>query len=464
MTPTHLDWSALPVAPPDGAVELEGVLAPGVAGAATRILVPDLACCIGCPPDPSRAVELMPEAPLPARASRVRVAGRWRVLPPGDATGWRWRIDAARIIGVGTVPGPWMTRRAAMGLPLVCVAASSCAPAAPSAERAVAARALVDATAPADLHSHAGRVILGSDPNRPLEPLAAPMREGGMALVALTIVADSPMIRAMGGRIVAWRQPEPGELYRHIQAAAARADQLVRDQGLFVVTNQAGLRDAVRRASGPAVLLAAEGADFLEGRIGRVQEAFERHRLRHLQLTHYRVNELGDIQTAEPEHDGLTDFGAQAIRECNRLGIVVDVAHGTTALVRRAAEVATKPMVLSHSSLAARPSLRSRQIAPEHARLVAAGGGVIGVWPPGTIFPTLSAYIDGIAQMVDVVGIDHVGIGTDMMGLLSGSMFESYRDTPRIAEALLARGFSGADAAKVLGGNYLRVLAAVLPA
>ena len=51
--------------------------------------------------------------------------------------------------------------------------------------------------------------------------------------------------------------------------------------------------------------------------------------LRHLQLTHYRVNELGDIQTELPVHNGLTDFGAAVIRRCNQVGLVVDVAHGT---------------------------------------------------------------------------------------------------------------------------------------
>lgn len=462
MTATQLAWPSLATAQPGTQVEVEGVLAPDVAGAATRILVPDLACCAVCPPDPAQAVELLPAAAMPARSGRVRVAGTWQVLPADDPAGWRWRIAAARIVGVAAPRGPWMTRRAALAAPLVCVAAA-CAPALPPAERDAALRALLSTTAPADMHSHAGRVILGSDPNRPLVPLATPMREGGMALVALTMVADSPTIRAEGGRIVAWRQPAQGELYQHIQDAAARADRLVREQGLFVVTDQQGLRQAASRAQGPAVVIAAEGADFLEGQIARVEEAFQRHRLRHLQLTHYRVNELGDIQTADPVHDGLTAFGAEVIRECNRLGIVVDVAHGTTALVRRAAEVTTKPMVLSHTSLSARPGPRSRQISAEHARLVARGGGVVGVWPPATVYPTLGQFIDGIALMADVVGIDHVGIGTDMMGLLSGSMFDDYRATPRVAEALLARGFSAADAGKILGGNYLRVLQAVLP-
>ena len=65
---------------------------------------------------------------------------------------------------------------------------------------------------------------------------------------------------------------------------------------------------------------------------------------------------------------------------------------------------------------------------------------------------------------MDVVGIDHVGIGSDMQGLLSPACFADYRQTPALAEALLTAGFNSAEAAKVLGGNYARVLEIVLPA
>jgi membrane dipeptidase len=213
------------------------------------------------------------------------------------------------------------------------------------------------------------------------------------------------------------------------------------------------------------VVVASEGADWLEGRAERLEEAFAAHRLRHLQLVHYRVNELGDIQTAAPVHQGLTEFGAGIIRACNRLGVVVDVAHGTFWLVRRAAEVSSKPLVLSHTGLSGRPALRSRWITPEHAKLVAATGGVVGVWPlTGPEGPTLRNYALSIARMVDAIGIEHVGIGSDMQGLLGTPAYGDYRETPALAEALLAQGFAPVEAARVLGGNYARVLGAVLPA
>ena len=66
----------------------------------------------------------------------------------------------------------------------------------------------------------------------------------------------------------------------------------------------------------------------------------------------------------------------------------------------------------------------------------------------------------GMARLADIVGVDHVGLGTDLRGLVGSSTIGDYDDLPRLAEALLGAGFSAADAAKVLGGNYRRVFAA----
>ena len=171
-------------------------------------------------------------------------------------------------------------------------------------------------------------------------------------------------------------------------------------------------------------MVAAEGTDFLEGRLDRLEQAFAEHRLRHLQLVHYRANELGDIQTDPPEHGGLTDFGAEVVRTCNRLGMVVDVAHGSFQLAKRAADVTARPLVLSHTALSARPGPRSRFVTADHARLVARTGGVVGVWPLAGPAPTLRSYAENIALMVAAVGIDHVGIGSDMQGLLGPAAFD----------------------------------------
>lgn len=309
-----------------------------------------------------------------------------------------------------------------------------------------------------DMHSHAGNFIR---PATSFGQVAAPMREGGMSVACLAIVADRPAIRVGSDRrISVVREPSPGELHRAGAEAFARLLRLADEQKLSIVTDAATLTRA--RANGPAVIVASEGADFLEGKLDPLDEAYQKYHLRHLQLTHYRPNELGDIQTSGPFREGLTPFGADVVRACNRRGIVVDVAHGTYDLVKSAAAVSQKPLVLSHSSLArSNEASLSRLITPDHARAVAATGGVIGIWPPSSVFRSKDAMADGMARMAEIVGIDHVGLGSDMEGLPEPSSLASYAELPALARAMLAH-FTPDEAAKILGGNYARVFAATV--
>lgn len=426
-------------------------------------LIGEPSCCVAClPRDPLARIEVFATTPITPDGGSVRLTGRLVCLDDDDL-GWRYQLREARVLASPAAPG--FTRRAALASGAL-FGLSSWAPLAlaaePDAAAIAAARQAMGDAITADLHSHGGAVIRMREPNAPFVPLAAPMREGRMAVVCLAIVADAPAIAPSDNRtrVRPYRTPEPGELYAYATLAFTRLLQLVREQKLGVITSAASMRAA--HPDRPAVLVTSEGADFLEGRIERLDEAYEKWTLRQLQLTHYRVNELGDIQTEPSEHNGLTAFGADVIRLCNARGIVVDIAHGTTSLVRRAAEVTTKPLLLSHTSFATTPNRFSRLISAEHARLVARTGGVIGIWPPTGIFPDITAYAAGMARMADAVGVDHVGIGSDMMGLLGGSALPSYARLSALAAALMARGFNAADMRKLLGGNYLRVALANL--
>ena len=317
---------------------------------------------------------------------------------------------------------------------------------------------MAQATGPTiDIHSHGGSVSKAG--NIPFTPLAEPMRQGGMAVICLAAVSDSPTIVLSGGRLRPSRDGRPGEYYAHTQRGFERLHRLVKEQGLAIITDAASLRAA--RPERPSVIVSVEGGDFLEGMPARVDEARARWQLRHLQLTHYRPNELGDIQTEPAVHGGLTPAGADVIRRCNAIGVVVDVAHGTYDLVKAAAKVATKPLVLSHTSLTQRPAPWTRLITPDHAKAVASTGGVIGIWPLIELFPTYQAYAGAFARMVDFVGIDHVGLGTDQMGLVGGSTLPSYAELPQLAAALRAK-FTVEETAKLLGGNYQRVFEACI--
>jgi membrane dipeptidase len=192
-----------------------------------------------------------------------------------------------------------------------------------------------------DMHSHAGRVIAAKKgfAERPFLPIAEPMRDGGMNIICLAIVTDTYTTHITpDNRILAYRDPQPGELYGLAQVEFVRVRNIVERESLRVITDVASFRAA--RSGAPSIIVASEGADFLERQLDRVDEAWREHHLRHLQLTHYRVNELGDIQISAPVHNGLTDFGAEVVRRCNKLGIVVDIAHGPLTLVRRARELA----------------------------------------------------------------------------------------------------------------------------
>lgn len=210
------------------------------------------------------------------------------------------------------------------------------------------------------------------------------------------------------------------------------------------------------------MIVTSEGGDWLEGRIERLDEAHQRWQLRQLQLTHYRPNELGDIQTEPAVNGGLTNFGVEVVRRCNTMGIVVDVAHGTFDLVKRAVASTSKPLLLSHTGLSKQPTPWTRLITSDHARAIASTRGVIGIWPVAQV-ANVAAYADNISisRMVDVVGVDCVGIGTDQLGLLGPSCLPSYADLPQLAAALSSR-FKPDEVNKLLGGNYRRVFEACI--
>jgi membrane dipeptidase len=449
-------WSDLDQARAGNQITVTGypVAFAGQRQASRFLLTEEASCCPGCAPrDAGGTIEVLATHPVRVGAGAVQLTGHWRVLREPDGRPRYQLVDAS-----ADTPFGWgaVTRRKALAAgPLMCLAA--CA----TGVDPSAARAAIAASLTADLHSHAGGIanVTRMRSGQAFAPVAEKMRQGGMAVACLAIVSDGPTHKLMpDGRLHPYRIPDPGELYDYANLAFSRLHDMTRIQGLAIVTGAAGLRAASDGV--PSAIIAAEGADFLEGQPDRVNEAYDKWALRHLQLTHYRVNELGDIQTEPPVHGGLTDTGAEVIRRCNKLGIVVDVAHGTFDLVKRAASVSSRPLVLSHTYLSDNPPRFSRRITSDHARVIAGTGGVIGVWPPAETFPTMAALAAGMARMVDVVGVDHVGLGSDMRGLVGPSIFPDYDALPDLAAALLGAGFNAADAGKILGGNYARVFAA----
>jgi len=257
------------------------------------------------------------------------------------------------------------------------------------------------------------------------------------------------------------RTPEPGLLYQYHLERLAWMDEMVANHGVRRALTTADLQ-AAHSAGEPAIVMDIEGLDFLEMKLERLEESYRRG-VRHAQLVHYTPNDIGDFQTGAVTHNGLTPFGAEAIRECHRLGIVCDVAHATEDTVKQAAKVATKPLLLSHTALfgskAMGPTpLRGRQISPDHARIIAETGGSIGIWH---FFRSLDKYVEGLKEMVDVVGVEHVSIGTDQQQVNPGSV-QDYAQWVQLIAAMLRGGFTPEETGKIAGGNYMRVFHAAV--
>jgi len=314
---------------------------------------------------------------------------------------------------------------------------------------------LLDGVIGIDMHSHAA----GATGRRaPTYDLAEHMRTGRMTAVCLQHSSDGPVTqRDPQNRVRVVREPQPGELWRFTQSRLLWFDNLVHTQGLRRALRRGDIESA-HRDRAPAIVQAIEGCQFMEGRLEHLGDVYRRG-VRHLQLVHFMPSDLGDNQTESPTQGGLTPLGRDVIAECNRLGIVVDVAHGTLVMVEAAARASRTPLILSHTNLASRRlEPFTRLISVEHGKLVASTGGVVGIWASPT-FTSLSRYVEGVARAAETLGVDHVGFGTDNSGFgKSQAVWTDYADFPTVVQLLRRTGFSAADVGKVVGGNYLRVL------
>ncbi len=248
---------------------------------------------------------------------------------------------------------------------------------------------------------------------------------------------------------------------------------------LNIVKNVADIRKAKSEGK-TGILMCIEDSKWLRGDLD-ILRLYYRLGVRSLGLTH---GQGGD----EPHHiqgdrsyfgyceyeerieerrtkKGLTDFGHQLVAEMNRLGVQVDVAHINDAAFFDVVELSTKPVVTTHGCVFALCP-HSRGLADDQIKALAATGGMMGIaFVPGFVDqdnPTLERLIDHIAYVADLVGIEHVGIGSDYDGMGDVPVIPEVSQLPKLTEAMVKRGMSDKDVAKVLGGNFLRVLASTI--
>jgi membrane dipeptidase len=312
----------------------------------------------------------------------------------------------------------------------------------------------------ADMHYH---LFFGGTYTPEEYPLGLDMAGGQATLVAWSLVSDLLWMGPTADRHRQKKTPNPGEVYAWFQREMARIKRHVADQGLKIVINSADVDNAVH--GDPHVVLATEGTYFLDEDLSRLAAAYEQG-VRHVQLVHYLKNSVGDYQTEPPTYGGLTEFGKQVIVECNRLGILIDLAHCTEEAVTQALAITKAPMIWSHSSIAkiGKPNWsmvvwKARQLTLPTARKIAQKGGVVGLWAlRPDVGPSVVSYADRLAEMADQLGEDHVAIGTDSHGMDNEQMLANYADVRKVIDYWQKTGMKEAHIRKIAIENYARVL------
>lgn len=248
---------------------------------------------------------------------------------------------------------------------------------------------------------------------------------------------------------------------------AQKLAKAARDSGgkLVLVQSRADLESVLEQhKEGRGVvggLLATEGSHALEGSLDNIAKLYDEG-FRMMSLHHFFDNELGGSLHGT-SRAGLSDFGRAAIREMNRQGIVIDVAHSSPRVVTEALEISSTPLVVSHTGVHGACD-SPRNIPDELLHRVAAGGGLIGIgyWDAAVCDVTPAGIASSIAYAVDLLGAEHVALGSDFDGATTVPFDTS--ELAALTAALLDAGLEEDTIRAVMGGNEIRFFRQHLPA
>ncbi|MES2795842.1 MAG: membrane dipeptidase [Bacteroidota bacterium] len=323
-----------------------------------------------------------------------------------------------------------------------------------------------------DTHNHVDVPFNAEDFIGQQYDLAGELKKSGLGAVCMTFSVDRPALK------------QSGDAYNRFITSLNEQDVILKANNIKRALNYSDIKKA-RQNKKPVVIQSVEGGHFLEGKIERLSEAYNRG-LRLLGLLHDNdaIPPLGDIYTNPAQYGGLTDLGARLIKECNRLGILIDLTHCSDDTINEALKISTKPLMVSHTSLNTQlgknenmnKMMMPRLIKKEQAKIVAESGGVIGVWKHLTETP--AEYVQNILAMVDVVGVDHVCIGTDTklatitkagaenkparVGEQTNNVWQNQSKGFyfEAVENMLQAGFSEKEIGKIGSGNFLKIFEA----
>ena len=269
--------------------------------------------------------------------------------------------------------------------------------------------------------------------------------------------------------------PEMG-LRRALDQIAFLHDEIAESPGLFRLCRTMDEARLAKSKGEVAICLSLEGAEPLQNDLGLLRIFYELG-VRGLGLVWSRRNYVADGaffgSVQEGRKGGLTSFGVKLIEKAEDLGIIIDLSHINDEGFSDVLDIATKPVIASHSNCRALTDTM-RNLTDRQIERIAANGGVIGMnsvnmfTNPDKEKATASDLVDHVDHIVKIAGIDHVGIGFDICNTFTNflqleeslpayDIIESHDQLPDFTSALIDRGYCDDDILKILGGNFLRV-------
>ena len=349
---------------------------------------------------------------------------------------------------------------------------------APPYQPSVQAQALHRTLTIADLHGDSllwGRNLLRHSSRGHID--LPRLAEGNVSIQAFTVVTTSPrglniyknsdstdmihyIAMAEGWPPRTWNSPKQRALYQ-----AARLQKFAdRSKGsLIILRTRRDLQNFLTtRASTHAIagFLGTEGAQPLEGRLENLDELYAAG-FRMMAPTHFTDTAIAGA-AAGMKKDGLTDLGRQWVRAMESHHMLIDLAHASPATLRDVTAMASRPLIVSHTGVKSTCD-NPRNLSDDELSAVARTNGVIGIglWDTATCGSDARATAHAIHYAVNIVGSDHVALGSDFDGGVT-TPFDS-SGWALLTDALLHEGISEQDIHKIMGENVVRVLLEVLP-
>lgn len=271
----------------------------------------------------------------------------------------------------------------------------------------------------------------------------------------------TPLVIAQRWPRATWNSLLQRALYQSERLLQAERDS----QGLLhIVRSREELRQTLARRNPEqptlAAILATEGLHPLEGKLENVDTLFDAG-YRIAGLTHFFDNELGGSAHGLVK-GGLTPFGREVVKRLEQRHILIDLAHASKPMIDDVLAMATRPLLVSHTGVAG-TCPGPRNLSDEHLRRIAAGGGLIGIgyWDGAVCATSVDAIVKAIRYSVDLIGVEHVALGSDFDGTIHAPFDTS--GLVLLTDGLLKAGFSAEQITAIMGGNVQRLLLQYLP-